>query len=105
MQRGGEWLQQRMRGHGNSRIAEGFCMTTILYCTGAMAIVGSLNDALLRDATVLGLVGAGGIGAPLIFAMNSYRWNEAGSILAGLIVLVLIVEWISTKIRVKLARG
>ena len=25
----------------------------------------------LRDATVLGLVGAGGIGAPLIFAMNS----------------------------------
>lgn len=62
-------------------------------------------DINLRDATVLGLVGAGGIGAPLIFAMNSYRWNEAGSILAGLIVLVLIVEWISTKIRVKLARG
>lgn len=62
-------------------------------------------DINLRDATVLGLVGAGGIGAPLIFAMNSYRWNEAGAILVGLIVLVLIVEWISTKIRVKLARG
>lgn len=62
-------------------------------------------DINLRDATVLGLVGAGGIGAPLIFAMNSYRWNEAGAILAGLIVLVLLVEWISTKIRVKLARG
>ena len=62
-------------------------------------------DINLRDATVLGLVGAGGIGAPLIFAMNSYRWNEAGAILAGLIVLVLIVEWISTKIRVMVARG
>ena len=62
-------------------------------------------DINLRDATVLGLVGAGGIGAPLIFAMNAYRWNEAGAILAGLIVLVLIVEWISTKIRVKLTRG
>ena len=62
-------------------------------------------DINLRDATVLGLVGAGGIGAPLIFAMNAYRWEEAGAILAGLIVLVLIVEWISTKIRVKLARG
>lgn len=62
-------------------------------------------DINLRDATVLGLVGAGGIGAPLIFAMNSYRWEEAGAILAGLIVLVLLVEWISTKIRVKLARG
>lgn len=62
-------------------------------------------DINLRDATTLGLVGAGGIGAPLIFAMNSYRWNEAGSILTGLIILVLIVEWISTRIRVKLARG
>ncbi|MGN8818664.1 phosphonate ABC transporter, permease protein PhnE [Oribacterium sp. HCP28S3_H8] len=62
-------------------------------------------DINLRDATVLGLVGAGGIGAPLIFAMNAYRWNEAGSILIGLVVLVLIVEWISTRIRVKLTRG
>ena len=62
-------------------------------------------DMNLRDATVLGLVGAGGIGAPLIFAMSSYRWNEVGAILLGLIVLVLIIEWISSRIRVKLARG
>ena len=62
-------------------------------------------DINLRDATVLGLVGAGGYGAPLIFAMNAYRWNEAGAILAGLIILVLAVEFISTRIRVKLARG
>ena len=62
-------------------------------------------DMNLRDATVLGLVGAGGIGAPLIFAMSSYRWNEVGAILLGLIVLVLIIEWISARIRVKLARG
>ena len=38
-------------------------------------------DMNLRDATVLGLVGAGGIGAPLIFAMSAYRWNEVGAIL------------------------
>ena len=62
-------------------------------------------DMNLRDATVLGLVGAGGIGAPLIFAMSAYRWNEVGAILAGLIVLIFIIEIISTKIRVKLARG
>lgn len=30
---------------------------------------------------ILGLVGAGGIGAPLIFAMNAYRWSEVGTIL------------------------
>lgn len=62
-------------------------------------------DMNLRDATVLGLVGAGGIGAPLIFAMSAYRWNEVGSILLGLIVLVLVIEGISAKIRTKLARG
>lgn len=62
-------------------------------------------DMNLRDATVLGLVGAGGIGAPLIFAMNAYRWNEVGAILVGLIVLILIVEVISSKIRNKLIRG
>lgn len=62
-------------------------------------------DMNLRDATVLGLVGAGGIGAPLIFAMSAYRWSEVGAILTGLIVLIFIVEFISTRIRVKLARG
>lgn len=62
-------------------------------------------DMNLRDATVLGLVGAGGIGAPLIFAMSAYRWNEVGSILLGLIVLVLIIETISSRIRNKLTRG
>ncbi len=62
-------------------------------------------DMNLRDASVLGLVGAGGIGAPLIFAMNSYRWNEAGSILLGLIVLVLLVEFLSGRIRTRLTMG
>ena len=48
-------------------------------------------DMNLRDATVLGLVGAGGMGAPLLFAMSSYRWGQVGSILAGLVILVLAV--------------
>ena len=59
----------------------------------------------IKDASVLGLVGAGGIGAPLIFAIQSYRWNLAGAILIGLIVFVLIVEFCSTRIRKKLATG
>ncbi len=62
-------------------------------------------DMNLRDATVLGLVGAGGIGAPLIFAINAYRWNEVGSILYGIIILVLIIEAVSNRIRRYLARG
>ena len=59
----------------------------------------------IKDASTLGLVGAGGIGAPLIFAMNAFNWDEVGAILCGLIILVLVVEVLSTKIRNKLARG
>lgn len=62
-------------------------------------------DMNLREASILGLVGAGGIGAPLIFAMNAYRWNEVGSILIGLVLLILIVELFSNRIRTKLVRG
>ncbi len=59
----------------------------------------------IKDASTLGLVGAGGIGAPLIFAMNAMNWEKVGAILFGLILLVLVVEVFSTKIRNKLARG
>ncbi|MGG2110183.1 phosphonate ABC transporter, permease protein PhnE [Lysinibacillus pakistanensis] len=62
-------------------------------------------DMNLRDATVLGLVGAGGIGAPLIFAMNAYKWSEVGAILIGLIFLILIVEYVSNRMRTKLVKG
>ncbi len=59
-------------------------------------------DINLRDAAVLGLVGAGGIGSPLMFAINSYKWQEVGAILLGLIILVLFIEFFSTKIRARL---
>lgn len=62
-------------------------------------------DMNMREAAILGLVGAGGIGAPLQFAMNGYKWNQAGSILIGLVVLILLIEWISTRIRGKLIKG
>src|SRR5699024_1846553 len=62
-------------------------------------------DMNLRDATILGLVGAGGIGSPLMFAINGYKWNQVGSVLIGLILLILIIEVASNKIRAKLASG
>lgn len=59
----------------------------------------------VKYATILGMVGAGGIGAPLIFAISAFRWNDVGALLIGLIVLVLVIEAISTRIRSKLATG
>ena len=62
-------------------------------------------DINLKDATTLGIVGAGGIGASLMQCLNSRRWAMVGAFIWGLMVLVLIIEFASTKIRGKLARG
>lgn len=52
-------------------------------------------DVNVRSASTLGLVGAGGIGAPLIVYMNNYRWDAVGSILIVLFVVVLLIELLS----------
>ncbi|MGN0329195.1 MAG: PhnE/PtxC family ABC transporter permease [Lachnospira sp.] len=56
-------------------------------------------DVNIREASVLGLVGAGGIGAPLIMYMNNYRWDAVGSILIILFAVILIVEILSYRSR------
>ena len=62
-------------------------------------------DINLKDATTLGIVGAGGIGASLVQCLNSRRWAMVGSFVWGLMVLVLMIEFVSTRIRRKLAHG
>ena len=62
-------------------------------------------DINLKDATTLGIVGAGGIGASLVQCLNSRRWAMVGAFVWGLMLLVLIIELISTRIRRKLAHG
>ena len=62
-------------------------------------------DINLKDATTLGIVGAGGIGASLVQCLNSRRWAMVGSFVWGLMVLALIIEFFSTRIRRKLAHG
>lgn len=56
-------------------------------------------DVNIREASVLGLVGAGGIGAPLIFAMNKYAWDRAGAIALGLVLLVWLIDLLSGRLR------
>ena len=45
------------------------------------------------------------IGAALIQCINSRRWTMVGSFILAMIVLMLIIEFASTRIRGKLARG
>ena len=62
-------------------------------------------DINVKDATTLGIVGAGGIGAALIQCINSSRWSMVGSYMFGMVVLMLFIEFFSTKIRNRLTRG
>ena len=62
-------------------------------------------DINVKNATVLGLCAAGGIGAELVFSITGGRWHDCGAYLLGLVVLVLALEFISTRIRKKLATG
>ena len=50
----GEWVQNKFRKKGgNSPIAEAFVTATLLYCVGAMAIVGSIQDGIAGDWSIL----------------------------------------------------
>ena len=60
-------------------------------------------DVNIREASVLGLVGAGGIGAPLIFAMNQYAWNDVSAIFLGFVLLVWLIDVGSARLRARRA--
>lgn len=70
----------------------------------SMAVSHVINhfEINVRSATTLGLVGAGGIGAPVIFALQQRNWSRVSIILLGIIVVVVVIDLISTKIRQKL---
>lgn len=57
----------------------------------------------IKNATILGMVGAGGIGFTLIDALGSFNFGIVAACLWGIIPLVLIIEYISTKLRARLA--
>ncbi|MFD1954545.1 phosphonate ABC transporter, permease protein PhnE [Paenibacillus thailandensis] len=56
----------------------------------------------VRSATILGVIGAGGIGTPLIFALSTRSWDRVGIILLGIVVMITIIDLISGAIRKKL---
>lgn len=59
-------------------------------------------DINIRESTVLGLVGAGGMGLKLNAALNTLAWPKVTMILIVIFATVIISEWITMKIRQKL---
>jgi len=62
-------------------------------------------DINLRRAAILGMVGAGGIGYVFSEQMQAYEWNNAGTVVLGIAVMVIMGEAISNRIRVRLISG
>ncbi len=60
-------------------------------------------DLNVRSATILGLVGAGGIGTLLDLQRKGGNWQAIGVILIGIIVTIGVIDYFSTKLRAKLA--
>ncbi len=56
-------------------------------------------DINLRESTVLGLVGAGGIGIVLQGAIDTFRWQEAATVLLCILALVIAGEVVSAWLR------
>ncbi len=56
-------------------------------------------DINIRESTVLGYVGAGGIGMQLQASMNVLAWPQVALILLVILVAVVISEWVSAKVR------
>lgn len=87
LERVGQWLAQKVqkaKGQGDAdtdAFVEGFLSTSLLYCVGAMAIVGSIQDGLTGDATTLytkslidglsGIIYASNMGLGVLFSALS----------------------------------
>ena len=56
-------------------------------------------DINIRESTILGLVGAGGIGLYLQSSLNTLAWPQVTVILIMILIAVLISEWVSSKVR------
>jgi phosphonate transport system permease protein len=56
-------------------------------------------DINIRESTILGLVGAGGIGLQLQSSLARLAWAEVTVIFIVILVTVVVSEWVSAKVR------
>ncbi|MEI4231945.1 phosphonate ABC transporter, permease protein PhnE [Roseovarius sp. D22-M7] len=56
-------------------------------------------DINIRESTILGLVGAGGIGLKLQASLNTLAWSQVTVILILILATVVLSEWVSARMR------
>jgi phosphonate transport system permease protein len=59
-------------------------------------------ESNIRSATILGIVGAGGIGFQLSDRIRAHQWEEASFILIVILIAVACLDWASKNLRMRL---
>ena len=100
LNKGCKWIESKCK---MSNFSAGFITSTMIYCIGAMAIVGSINDGLLGDSSTLitkgiidgitSIVLAASLGYGVLFSAIPILIYQGGmTLLAGLLEDVLAGE-------------
>lgn len=103
LNKGCKWIESKCK---MSNFSTGFITSTMIYCIGAMAIVGAINDGLLGDSSTLitkgiidgitSVVLAASLGYGVLFSAIPILVYQGGmTLLAGLLDKVLVGELLS----------
>jgi phosphonate transport system permease protein len=90
----------RATGAGPVQVLDYAIMPQVLPAFAGIAVF--RWDINIREATVLGLVGAGGIGLQLKASVDTLAWPQVTLIFIVILATVLVSEWISAEARKRL---
>lgn len=99
----GDMLQKKFGEDGKTSVAEGFVIATVLFCSGAMAIVGSIESGISGDHTtqitkgiidlVCALIFASTMGAGVLFSSFSVLLYQGSLTLLAVCIAPLLSEY------------
>lgn len=84
LERAGDQLKQKFSSSGSSRFTEGFVAASLLFCVGAMSVLGPITDGLGGGNEILVLKSTLDFFASIAFA-SVFGWGVAASVFTILI--------------------